>query len=65
MRTIFCSESYLYYITEGTVQIIRRYFMRLEKVQEALKTKKIQYEYTEENGCGSIDFMFRGLRRCV
>ena len=38
MRTIFCSESYLYYITEGTVQIIRRYFMRLEKVQEALKT---------------------------
>ena len=36
--------------------------MRLEKVQEALKTKKIQYEYTEENGCGSIDFMFRGLR---
>ena len=48
MRTIFCSESYLYYITEDTVQIIRRYFMRLEKVQEALKTKKIQYEYTEE-----------------
>ena len=36
--------------------------MRLEKVQEALKTKKIHYEYTEENGCGSIDFMFRGLR---
>lgn len=36
--------------------------MRLEKVQEALKTKKIIYEYTEENGCGSIDFMFRGLR---
>ena len=33
--------------------------MRLEKVQEALKTKKIHYEYTEENGCGSIDFMFR------
>ena len=31
--------------------------MRLEKVQEALKTKKIHYEYTEENGCGSIDFM--------
>ena len=35
--------------------------MRLEKVQEALKTKKIHYEYTEENGCGSIDFMFRGV----
>ena len=36
--------------------------MRLEKVQEALKTKNIYYEYTEENGCGSLDFMFRGLR---
>ena len=27
--------------------------MRLEKVQEALKTKNIHYEYTEENGCGN------------
>ena len=36
--------------------------MRLEKVQEALKTKNIHYEYTEEHGCGSLDFMFRGLR---
>ena len=36
--------------------------MRLEKVQETLKTKNIHYEYTEENGCGSLDFMFRGLR---
>ena len=36
--------------------------MRLEKVQEALKTKNIHYEYTGENGCGSLDFMFRGLR---
>ena len=36
--------------------------IRLEKVQEALKTKNIHYEYTEENGCGSLDFMFRGLR---
>ena len=37
--------------------------MRLEKVQEALKTKKIHYEYTEENGCGSIDFMGSGDKR--
>ena len=36
--------------------------MRLQKVQEALNTKNIKYEYTEENGCGSLDFMFRGLR---
>lgn len=35
--------------------------MRLERVQEALKKKNISYEYTEEDGCGSIDFMFRGL----
>ena len=36
--------------------------MRLKRVQKALKDKKIKYQYTEENGCGSIDFMFRGLR---
>ena len=30
--------------------------MRLEKVQEALNTKNIKYEYTEENGCGSLGF---------
>lgn len=36
--------------------------MRLQKVQDALKTKKITYDYTEEDGCGSIDFEFRGLR---
>ena len=36
--------------------------MRLQQVQDTLKTKKITYEYTEEDGCGSIDFEFRGLR---
>lgn len=36
--------------------------MRLLGVQEALKEKKITYEYTEEDGCGSIDFLFRGLK---
>ena len=36
--------------------------MRLEKVQDALKKKKIEYTYTEEDGCGSIDFLFRGVR---
>lgn len=35
--------------------------MRLQKVQDALKQKKIQYSYTEEDGCGSLDFLFRGL----
>lgn len=35
--------------------------MRLERVQNALKKKKIQYSYIEEDGCGSLDFMFRGL----
>lgn len=36
--------------------------MRLQQVQEALKEKKIVYEYTEEDGLGSLDFDFRGLR---
>jgi len=35
--------------------------MKLEIVQEALKKKNISYQYTEEDGCGSLDFMFRGL----
>lgn len=36
--------------------------MRLERVQEALNKKNISFEYTEEDGCGSLDFMFRGLK---
>ena len=36
--------------------------MRLQKIQAALKQKKIVYTYVEEDGCGSIDFEFRGLR---
>lgn len=36
--------------------------MRLNRIQEALKKKKIKYDYTEVDGCGSIDFMFRGLK---
>ena len=36
--------------------------MRLEKVQEALNTKNIKYEYTEENGCGSLDFMYGNMK---
>ena len=35
--------------------------MRLKKVQEKLQEKKIVYSYTEEDGCGSIDFEHRGL----
>lgn len=36
--------------------------MRLEKIQEALKTKNILFTYVEEDGMGSIDMQFRGLR---
>lgn len=36
--------------------------MRLEKIQKALTAKKIIFTYVEEDGCGSIDFQFRGLR---
>ena len=35
--------------------------MRLETVQKALKDKNIAFDYTEEDGCGSLDFLFRGL----
>ncbi len=35
--------------------------MRLEKIQNTLKEKHISYDYTEEDGCGSIDFEHRGL----
>ena len=30
--------------------------MRLEKIQKVLKEKNFPYTYTEEDGCGSIDF---------
>ncbi len=36
--------------------------MRLQKIQTALQQKKIRFTYIEEDGCGSIDFEFRGLR---
>lgn len=36
--------------------------MRLQKIQKALKQKRITFSYIEEDGCGSIDFDFRGLR---
>ncbi|MBQ1312079.1 MAG: kinase [Blautia sp.] len=36
--------------------------MRLEKIQKALDKKKIPFAYHEEDGCGSLDFDFRGLR---
>ena len=35
--------------------------MRLEKVQETLTEKKIEFDYVEEDGLGSIDFQYRGL----
>ncbi|MCQ2500620.1 MAG: kinase [Lachnospiraceae bacterium] len=35
--------------------------MRLNKVKQALDTKRITFTYTEEDGCGSLDFLFRGL----
>ena len=36
--------------------------MRLERIQEVLISKGIQYSYTEEDDCGSIDFEYKGLR---
>lgn len=36
--------------------------MRLEKIRGAMEKKNILYQYTEEDGLGSLDFQFRGLR---
>ena len=36
--------------------------MRLEQVIKALEQKKITFEYNEEDGCRSLDFLFRGLK---
>ena len=35
--------------------------MRLEKIQNLLREKRISFDYAEEDGCGSIDFEHRGL----
>lgn len=35
--------------------------MRLEKIQNQLKTMGINYRCIEEDDCGSIDFIHRGL----
>lgn len=35
--------------------------MRLQRVKSALEQKHISYKYAEEDGCGSLDFLFRGL----
>lgn len=35
--------------------------MRLQKIQAYMKAKGMPYEYFEEMGCGSIEFIHRGL----
>lgn len=35
--------------------------MRLEKIQRVLKEKGMEYAYNEEDGCGSLDFLYRGI----
>lgn len=35
--------------------------MRLEKLQDYLHRRGWEYQYTEEAGCGSIDWEYRGL----
>lgn len=36
--------------------------MRLKKTQEVLGELGITFTYTEEDGLGSLDFLFRGVR---
>ena len=35
--------------------------MRLCKIREYLNQKGVAHSYAEEDGCGSIDFLHRGL----
>ena len=35
--------------------------MRLEKIQAHLKNAGVTFRYAEEDDCGSIDFIHRGL----
>ncbi|MBR4744422.1 MAG: kinase [Oscillospiraceae bacterium] len=35
--------------------------MRLQRIQDCLKRKEIPYRYTENDGCGGIEFIRRGL----
>ena len=38
-----------------------RSYMRLQKIQDQLKTMGISFKVVEENDCGSINFIHRGL----
>lgn len=35
--------------------------MRLKRIQTELKKRGWNYTYTEESGCGSLDFEYRGV----
>lgn len=35
--------------------------MRLQKVQDILKAHQCEFTYAEEDGLGSIDFVYRGI----
>lgn len=35
--------------------------MRLNRIQEYLKSRGLPFQYTEEDGCGSLDFDYRGI----
>ena len=35
--------------------------MRLQKIQDYMKQQNMEYQYFEEDDCGSINFIHRGL----
>ena len=35
--------------------------MRLDKIQAYLKSRSILFQYYEDDGCGTIEFMHKGL----
>ena len=59
---LICADQHIRQKIRGGFFRKGSWIMRLEKVQDALNQKNIKFEYTEEDGCGSLDFMFRGLK---
>ena len=35
--------------------------MRLERIRQFLEERNLKYAYTEVDGCGSLDFEYRGV----
>lgn len=48
-------------VLQGFSYIRGEITMRLKKLQATLKEKSFPFTYAEEDGCGSVDFEYRGV----